>query len=50
MYYTSDDSELEFEICIAEITKKKTTKNKKGQRLKILTPNQMLIGLPITLA
>ena len=57
VYYTSEEleSESSFEESIPERTKMGRQKNsdeenQKGQQLKILTPNQMLIRLPISLA
>ena len=47
VYYESEEPEPKFEKSIAERTK---IRKQKGQELKILTPNQMLRKLPITLA
>ena len=56
LYYTPEDLEPEplFEESIAKRTKKRRQKsdeeNQKGQEIKILTSNQMLSRLPISLA
>ena len=56
LYYTPEDLEPEplFEESIAKRTKKRSQKsdeeNQKGQEIKILTSNQMLSRLPISLA
>ena len=54
IYYRSEESEPKFEESIAERTKmrrrKSDGKNQEAQRLKILTPNQMLSRLAISLA
>ena len=53
VYYKSEESKPEFEEFVAEGTKirrqKFDEKYQKGQGLKILTPNQMLSRLPVSL-